>query len=64
MTQSFYRETGNSPSLQDVMSCEGASKCPSTAGGWVANSKSEIRNPKFRQGEELPRGSLDPGDSL
>ena len=24
MTQSFYRETGNSPSLQDVMTCEGA----------------------------------------
>ena len=33
--------------------------------GWgkVANPKSEIRNPKFQTGEELPRGSLDPGDS-
>jgi hypothetical protein len=26
--------------------------------------KSEIRNPKFRQGEELPRGSLDPGGNF
>jgi len=33
-------------------------------GGGVANSKSEIRNSKSCQGEELPRGSLDPGGSF
>ena len=48
-----------SPKSLSVRSCPG-----NEVGGRVVNSKFEIRNSKSDTGEELPRGSLDPGDSL